>query len=148
MPAYQPDVRPSDIVEQCSSFETLVWMPDAITDGDLLMFLRAARFDLTHRLLFILSICQCHCSHKLTVTHTRTHACTHTHTFNGPLSRTTWVSRYQKGKTNLDFTEARDNESQWHQLSSGRMPFPPPNQQRQSTYDIIRKLSIMVQYSD
>jgi len=29
------------------------------------------------------------------------------------------VSRYQKGKTNLDFTEARDNEWQWHQL--GRM---------------------------
>ena len=43
----------------------------------------------------------------------------HTHTFNGPLSRTTRVSRYQKGKTNLDFTEARDSEWQWHQL--GRM---------------------------
>jgi len=40
-----------------------------------------------------------------------------THTpFNGPLSRTTWVSRYQKGKTSLDFTEARDSEWQWHQL--------------------------------
>jgi len=24
--------------------------------------------------------------------------------------------RYQKGKTNLAFTEARDNEWQWHQL--------------------------------
>jgi len=24
--------------------------------------------------------------------------------------------RYQKGKTNLDFTEARDSEWQWHQL--------------------------------
>ena len=32
---------------------------------------------------------------------------THTHTFNGPFSGTTRVSRYQKGKTNLDFTEAR-----------------------------------------
>ena len=41
---------------------------------------------------------------------------THTHTFNGPLSGTTQVSRYQKGKTNLDFTEARDSEWQWHQL--------------------------------
>ena len=42
---------------------------------------------------------------------------THTHTpFNGPLSGTTRVSRYQKGKTNLDFTEARDSEWQWHQL--------------------------------
>ena len=80
---------------------------------------------------------------------------THTHPFNGPLSRTTWVSRYQKGKTNLDFTEARDSEWQWHQLGymqvctslqtgnqastsplkffTGRMPFLLPNQQRQST---------------
>ena len=41
---------------------------------------------------------------------------THTHPFNGPLSRTTQVSRYQKGKTNLNFTEARDSEWQWHQL--------------------------------
>jgi len=29
------------------------------------------------------------------------------------------VSRYQKGKTNLDFTEARDSEWQWNPL--GRM---------------------------
>jgi len=36
---------------------------------------------------------------------------THTHTvFNSPLSGTTRVSQYQKGKTNLDFTEARDSE--------------------------------------
>jgi len=41
---------------------------------------------------------------------------THTHPFNGPLSGTTRVSRYQKGKTYLDFTEARDSEWQWHQL--------------------------------
>ena len=39
-----------------------------------------------------------------------------THPFNGPFSRTTRVGRYQKGKTNLDFTEARDSEWQWHQL--------------------------------
>jgi len=72
------------------------------------------------------------------------------------------VSRYQKGKTNnhkgktnLDFTEARDSERQWHQLGhmqvctllqtdnnastpplsffTGQMPFLPPNQQRQNT---------------
>jgi len=35
------------------------------------------------------------------------------------------VSQYQKGKTNLDFTEARDSEWQ--------MPFLPANRQRQST---------------
>jgi len=40
----------------------------------------------------------------------------HTHPFNGPFSGTTRVIRYQKGKTNLDFTEARDSEWQWHQL--------------------------------
>jgi len=65
------------------------------------------------------------------------------------------VSRHQKGKINLDFTEAREREWQWHQLGHmqvctllhtdnhastprlsffrGRMPFLPPNQQRQST---------------
>ena len=41
---------------------------------------------------------------------------THTHRFNGPFSRTIQVSRYQKGKINLDSTEARDSELQWHQL--------------------------------
>jgi len=44
----------------------------------------------------------------------------HIHPINGPFSGTTWVSRYQKDKTNLDFTEARDIEWQWHQL--GHMP--------------------------
>jgi len=65
------------------------------------------------------------------------------------------VSRYQKGKTNLDFTEATDSEWQWYQLDhmqvctslqadnhastpplsffTGRMLFLPPNQQHQST---------------
>ena len=65
------------------------------------------------------------------------------------------MSRYHKGETNLDFTEARDSEWQWHQLGhmqvctslqtdnhastpllsffTGQMPFMPPNQQLQST---------------
>ena len=47
---------------------------------------------------------------------TRKHTHTHTHPFNSPLFGTTRVSWYQKGKTNLDFTEARDSEWQWHQL--------------------------------
>ena len=42
-------------------------------------------------------------------------------------SRTTWVSRYQKGKTNLDFTGARDSEWQWHQL--GHMQVCPHSRQ-------------------
>ena len=40
----------------------------------------------------------------------------HTHPFNGSLSGTARVSQYQKGKTNLNFSEARDSEWQWHQL--------------------------------
>ena len=47
------------------------------------------------------------CSHRMMVTDI-----THTHAFNG----TFWglrVSRYQKGKTNLDFTKARDNGISW-----------------------------------
>ena len=39
----------------------------------------------------------------------------HTHPFNGRFSATPG-ERYQKGKTNLDFTEARDSEWQWYQL--------------------------------
>jgi len=35
---------------------------------------------------------------------------THKHPFNGRFSGTTWVSRYQKSKSNLD------GEWQWHQL--------------------------------
>ena len=80
---------------------------------------------------------------------------THTHLFSGPFSRTTQVSRYQKSETDLDFTEARDSEWQWNQLGrmqvckslqtdnhastpplsffTGRKPFLPPNQQRQSS---------------
>jgi len=44
------------------------------------------------------------------------HTHIHTHPFNSLFSGTTWASRYQKGKTNLDFTEARDSEWQWHHL--------------------------------
>ena len=93
------------------------------------------------------------------------HTHTHTHTFNGPLSRTTRVNRYQKGKTYLDFTEARDSEWQWHQLGhmqvctsiqrdshastsplgffTGWMPFLPPSQQRQSTEGRISLMACM-----
>ena len=39
-----------------------------------------------------------------------------THPLNGPMYRTTQVSLYQNGKTNLDFTGARDSEWQWRQL--------------------------------
>ena len=42
---------------------------------------------------------------------------THTHTrYTALFSGTIRVNRYQKGKTNLDFTEARASEWQWHQL--------------------------------
>ena len=56
----------------------------------------------------VMSFCT---SHRLIRTHPF-----NTHPFNGPFSGTTQVSRYQKGKTNLHFTEARDSEWQWHQL--------------------------------
>jgi len=65
-------------------------------------------------------------SKRATPTHRPTHPC------NGPFSETTQVSRYQKGKTNLDFSEARDSEWQWHQL--GRMqvcPLAPDRQPHQ-----------------
>ena len=57
---------------------------------------------------------------SINITQTRdkmTQVHTHTHPFNGPFSGTTQASRYQKDKTNLDFTEARDSEWQWHHIS-------------------------------
>jgi len=56
-----------------------------------------------------------HATSPINQKHKQTSAHTHTQ-FNGPFSGTTQVSQYQKGKTNLDFTEARDSEWQWHQL--------------------------------
>jgi len=41
--------------------------------------------------------CRLHCNYYTTTLHP----------FNGPFSGTTQVSQYQKGRTNLDFTEAR-----------------------------------------
>ena len=60
------------------------------------------------------------------------HMITRTHPFIGPFSWTTQVSRYQKGKTSLDFTEAL--------FFTGQMPFLPPNQQCQSTEGIFTRL--------
>jgi len=75
------------------------------------------------------------------------------------------VSQYQKGKTDLDFTGARDSEWQWHHLGdmqvcislqtdnhastsllkffTGLMPFLPPNQQCQSTEGTMIQLHII-----
>ena len=52
----------------------------------------------------------------ITIYITRTVQHTYTHPFNCPFSGTTHISWYQKGKTKLDFTEARDSEWHWHQL--------------------------------
>jgi len=60
----------------------------------------------TSRMLFLTPSQQC-----------RSYTHTHTHTrLTALFAETTRVSRYQKGKTNLDFTGARDSEWQWHQL--------------------------------
>ena len=61
------------------------------------------------------------------------HTPTHTPTFNSPLSGTTRVSRYQNGKNNLDFTEARDSEWQWHQLGHMQVCTLPQTDNHAST---------------
>jgi len=55
------------------------------------------------------------------------------------------VSWYQKGKTDLDFTEAKDSEWQWHQLghmqvctslqTDNHASTPPPNKTEQNWGD-------------
>ena len=50
--------------------------------------------------------------HTKYITLKNTHTHTHTHPFNIPFSGTTRESRYQKGKTNPDFTEARASHTE------------------------------------
>jgi len=89
--------------------------PFSITDGlipswnDRVMPTRAAGQPILLRIAHRPGQCTEWCARAHTPHHT------HTHTFNSPFSRTTQVSQYQKGKTNPDFTEARDSEWQWHQ---------------------------------
>ena len=82
------------------------------------------------------------------------HTHTHTHPFNSPLSRTTRVSRYQKGKPiwillkqetvsgsgisraickSASHSRQITMPAPHHSVFTGRMPFLPPNQQHQST---------------
>jgi len=83
---------------------------------------------------------------------------TPTHPFNGPFSGTTHVSRHQKGKTSLDFTEANDSgisrtqvctslETDSHAstppLSFLQAPFLLPNKQRQSTEGPMSKWDLI-----
>ena len=94
---------------------------------------------------------------------------THPRPFKGPLSWTTRVSRYQKGKTNLDFTKQETvsgSRISWdicksatrtrqittpaphHSFFSVRMPFLPPNQQRQSTEGTISPHQLLATITD
>jgi len=82
------------------------------------------------------------------------------------------VSQYQKGKTNLDFTGARDSEWQWHKLGhmqvctllqtdnhastppleffTGRMPLLLPNQQHKAlkaTVEVNTRPVIVLSFS-
>jgi len=58
---------------------------------------------------------------------------TYIHSFNDPLSETTRVSQYQKSKTNLDFTGARDSQWQWHQLGHMQVCNSPQTDNHAST---------------
>jgi len=90
-----------------SASSTVLWRCVWEADG------RHLKSSLTATILADVNTAACLCL----LVRTRTHTHTHTYRFNGPLSGITRVSRYQKGKTNLDFPEARDSEWQWHQLS-------------------------------
>ena len=69
---------------------------------------------------------------------------THTHPFKGPLSGSTPVSQYQKGKTDLDFTGARDSEWQWHQLGDMQVCISLQTDNHASTS--LLKHTIMIHY--
>ena len=92
---------------------------------------------------------------KLRMTSVGTHTHTHTHPHTHLTALFPGLPGWASNRSNLDFNDARDSEWQWHQLGhmqvcisiqtdnhastpplkffTGRMPFLPPNQQRQST---------------
>jgi len=105
--------------------------------------------------------------------HIRTHACTHTHVKLRPSGLCPGLPGWAGTRTNLDFTEARDSEWQWHQLGhmqictsprqiitqtdnhastsplsffTGRMSFLPPNQQHQSTEGTVYHMCAQSDY--
>ena len=56
-------------------------------------------------------------TNQLKIVYQRHYRYTHTHThLTAIFPGLPGVSQYQKGKTNLDFIEARDSEWQWNQL--------------------------------
>jgi len=90
-------------------------------------------------------------------------ACTHTHTFNGPFSKTTQVSWYQKGKPiwillkretvsgsgvswaickSAPCSRRTTTPAPHHSVFTGRMPFLLPNQQRQSTEGMLQLITV------
>jgi len=92
------------------------------------------------------------------------------HLFNGLFFRATWVSRYQKGKTSPDLSEARDDgvlgcsgisrtickqsaprsrqittQTPYHSIFTDRMLFLMPNQQCQSTEGSLAAMPTVTQ---
>ena len=44
MPECKPYVTPKDMPESSEELEVLGWQPQSVLDGDLMMYLRAARY--------------------------------------------------------------------------------------------------------
>jgi len=102
---------------------------------------------------------------RLQNNHTHTHTHARARAFNGPLSGTTQVSGYQKGKPiwillkqetvsgsgiSWDICKSAPCPRQTttpaphHSVFIGRMPFLPPNQQRQSTEGKVYKIIMYI----
>jgi len=56
------------------------------------------------------------------------------------------VSRYQKDKTNLDFTEARDSEWQWHQLGHMQVCTSLQTDNHPTSHFLQAAMVIMIKY--
>ena len=102
----QCDVRPVSSPSQLQGITAPLPLPNCTAWWGACVWTTCPRMAFTSGLQYIML----RYTNNMSVNHT------HTHPFNGPLSGTTQVSRNQKGKTNLDFTGARDSERQSYQL--------------------------------
>ena len=88
----------------CSALRRHLWYASASSENPLLSFV--SHFTSTEVYWNVAEINNNLCILQTLSRWINTHTHTHTHPFNGPFSGTTQVSQCQKGKTNLDFTEA------------------------------------------
>ena len=96
----------NDHMDECNQTPRRITVSESLEKGVALLWTRLLEFPRVYYTFSVVIPSSCNKPGSLNVVVVIATTTTTLHSFNGPLSRTTRVGRYQKGKTNLDFTEA------------------------------------------